>query len=267
MKRQPAVAGSFYPAEAGELSAQVAALLTAAMEPQKVKGLIVPHAGYVYSGAVAGEVFATAEIPKQVILIGPNHHGTGENISVSGADTWEIPLGSVPVATLLREQLVHDLPALSVDDQAHRYEHSLEVMLPFLLQRQPELQIVPIVLGQLSLAACLLLGGALAQTIMDWDEEVLLLASTDMNHFSAAETSMQLDHMAIDAMTAYNPQQLYQVVRENQISMCGVLPTVVVMQAAHDLGARTCQLVRYSHSGQVNGDNSSVVGYAGLTLK
>ncbi len=267
MIRQPAVAGSFYPANPKELSAQLDSFLHTEHESSKVKGLIVPHAGYIYSGSVAGEVFAIAEIPKQVILIGPNHHGTGANIAVSGADSWATPLGEIPIAIALRDQLVKEISTLSVDDQAHRYEHSLEVMLPFLLRRQPELQIVPIVLGQLSLTDCLRLGTALARVLKNCKNEVLLLASTDMNHFSSAKTSEKLDFMAIKAMTAYDPQRLYQVVQENQISMCGVLPTVTVMQAVHDLGARECQLVRYAHSGLVNGDNSSVVGYAGLILK
>ncbi len=267
MIRQPAVAGSFYPADPEELSSQLDSLLNVGGKADKVKGLIVPHAGYVYSGTVAGEVFSAAEIPQQVILLGPKHHSFGANIAVSGADAWATPLGNIPIAAPLRDKLVHNILELSVDDQAHREEHSLEVMLPFLLRRQPELQIVPIALGQLSLTDCLQLGAEIGQTVKGWKEEVLLLASTDMNHFSSAETSEKLDSMAIDAMTAYNPQRLYQVVRENRISMCGVLPTVTVMQAAYTLGARECQLIRYAHSGQVNGDNSRVVGYAGLLLK
>ncbi len=266
MNRQAAVAGQFYPADRDELTSQLDSLLLAREKPVKVTGLIVPHAGYIYSGAVAGEVFASVEIPQQVILIGPNHHGSGENIAVSGVDSWVTPLGDIPVATTLRGKLVQQIDALSIDDRAHQDEHSLEVMLPFLLRRQPQLQIVPIVLGQLSLADCLELGREIARVVQNTAGEVLLLASTDMNHFSTAEVSEQLDFMAIDAMTAYDPQRLYRVVRENHISMCGVLPTIVVMQAAYDLGARTCQLVRYAHSGQVNGDNRRVVGYAGLTL-
>lgn len=267
MIRQPAVAGSFYPADLEELANQLDSLLHVGSEPNQVKGLIVPHAGYVYSGAVAGEVFSAAEIPQQVILIGPKHHGVGASIAVSGADAWATPLGNVPINSLLREKLVNNIPELSVDDQAHREEHSLEVMLPFLLRRQPELQIVPIAIGQLSLANCLQLGAEIGQIVKGWKEDVLLLASTDMNHFSSAETSEKLDSMAINAMTAYDPQHLYQVVRENRISMCGVLPTIVVMQAAQVLGAAECKLVRYAHSGQVNGDNRRVVGYAGLVLK
>ncbi len=267
MIRHPAVSGSFYPANPEELLTQLDSLLPVGDESRKVKGIIVPHAGYIYSGAVAGEVFAASQIPKRVILIGPNHHGRGDDIAVSGAVSWATPLGEVPIATALRDQLVAGIPALSIDNQAHKHEHSLEVMLPFLQRRQPELQIVPIVLGHLSLADCLQLGTALAAVLENREDEVLLLASTDMNHFSSAQTSEKLDSLAISAMTAYDPQRLYRVVRENQISMCGVLPAVTVMQTACKLGARECQLVRYAHSGQVNGDNSRVVGYAGLTLE
>lgn len=267
MIRQPAVAGSFYPAHPDELSAQLDSLLCGEHQSRKVKGLIVPHAGYIYSGTVAGEVFTAADIPRQVILIGPNHHGIGANIAVSGADSWATPLGSVAIATALRDQLVDNIASLSIDDQTHQYEHSLEVMLPFLLRQQPELQIVPIVLGQLSLADCLQLGTAIAQVLKGWKEEILLLASSDMNHFSTAEISEKLDFMAIDAMTDYDQRHLYHVVRDNHISMCGVLPAIIVMQAAQDLGATQCRLIRYAHSGQVNGDNRRVVGYAGLTLE
>ncbi|MFK5926015.1 MAG: AmmeMemoRadiSam system protein B [Desulfuromusa sp.] len=267
MTRQPAVVGSFYPDNPAQLSAQVDSFLRADHEPYQAKGIIVPHAGYVYSGAVAGEVFASVQVPEQVVLIGPNHHGTGHNIAISGVDAWATPLGDAPIAATLRDQFIKNIPELVVDDQAHLYEHSLEVMLPFLLKRQPALHIVPISLGQLSLDDCLQLGRALAVELNNWNENVLLLASTDMNHFSTAEQSERLDSMAIDAMTAYDPQRLYQVVRDNHISMCGVLPVIIVMQAAYDLGARKCQLVRYAHSGQVNGDNSRVVGYAGLTLQ
>ena len=181
MIRQPAVAGSFYPANPEELSAQPDSLLNIGHKTRKVKGLIVPHAGYIYSGAVAGEVFAAADIPQQVILIGPNHHGAGANISVSGADSWVTPLGDIPIATALRDQLVNEISVLSVDNQAHRHEHSLEVMLPFLLRRQPKLEIVPIVLEQLSLTDCLQLGSDLARVLKNWKGEVLLLASTDMS--------------------------------------------------------------------------------------
>ncbi len=267
MIRQPAVAGSFYPADRAELSAQIDSFLTAEHEPQSVKGLIVPHAGYFYSGSVAGEIFAGSVIPEQVVLFGPNHHGAGHDIAVSTADAWATPLGDIPVSTDLRERLLNDVSGLFADERAHQYEHSLEVMLPFLFKRQPELQIVPIALGRLSLEECLQLGSEIAQVLTGWKKQVLLLASSDMNHFLSAEKTEKLDAMAISAMTDFNPRQLYKVVVENHISMCGVLPAIVVMQAAQDLGASECRLVRYAHSGKVNGDNSRVVGYAGLTIQ
>ena len=267
MTRQPAVAGSFYSANPVQLSSDVDSFLRGDHKPHQVKGIIVPHAGYVYSGVVAGEVFAGIKIPELVVLIGPKHQGLGHNVAVGGVDAWATPLGDVPLAVALRDQLMHDIPELVIDDQAHQYEHSLEVMLPFLLKRQSKLKIVPIVLGHLSFSGCLNLGTALAKTLKKRGEDVLLLASSDMNHFSSAADTEKLDALAIAAMTSFDLRQLYQVVTEKHISMCGVLPTITVMQAAYDLGARSCDLVRYSHSGMVNGDNSRVVGYAGLTIE
>jgi len=267
MIRKPAVSGSFYPSRLATLSAQVDALLVSKAQPQKAKAIIVPHAGYIYSGAVAGQVIASTDIPKTIVLLGPNHYGAGPAISVSGADSWATPMGHVPIEKELRQQLLRSISDLKTDNSAHEQEHSLEVMLPFLLKRQPELNIVPIALGPLGLEQCLALGSALARTLSDYEQDVLLLASSDMNHFSSAEITEKLDSLAIEAMTAYDPAQLYQVVRDNRISMCGVLPVIAVMQAAREMGASSCRIVSYSHSGQVNGDNSNVVGYAGLMIQ
>lgn len=266
MIRQPAVAGQFYPSERTQLSRQVDTLLKKNTEVRRVRAVIAPHAGYSYSGTIAGDLFASIEIPRQVILLGPNHHGAGAAVAVSGAEAWATPLGQVPLAGKLREALLAEIDPLVIDDRAHSLEHSLEVMLPFLQKRRDALEIVPISLGRLDLADCLMLGQGLAQVVNSWDEEVLLLASSDMNHFDSASVTEKLDAMAIEAMTAFDPERLYRVVREQQISMCGVLPVVVVMQAARLLGAKQCQLMQHAHSGRVNGDDSRVVGYAGLTV-
>lgn len=265
MIRQPAVAGSFYPADPARLNQDLDQLLPADIVPQPAKAIIVPHAGYIYSGAVAGELIAGTQIPKTVVLLGPNHQGAGADIAVTAAASWATPLGEVPIAEPLRKQLCRDIPGLVADDHAHQFEHSLEVMLPFLLRCQPELQIVPILLRSLNYEQAAQLGSALAKAL-NQQEDVLLLASSDMNHFLDAETTEKLDFMAISAMTAFDPQALYRTVVQNRISMCGVLPAVVVMNAAKQMGATGCQLVRYTHSGQVNGDDSRVVGYAGLTI-
>lgn len=266
MIRQPAVAGQFYPSERKQLLQQVEALLKQDAAVQQVIAAIAPHAGYSYSGAIAGELFASIEIPRLVILLGPNHHGAGAAIALSGAQAWATPLGEVPLAGKLREALLTAIDPLVIDDQAHSFEHSLEVMLPFLQKRRNDLEIVPISLGRLNLADCLMLGHGLAQVVSSWDEDVLLLASSDMNHFDSATATEKLDTMAIEAMTALDPERLYRVVREQQISMCGVLPVVAVMQTARLLGAQECHLLQHAHSGMVNGDDSRVVGYAGLTV-
>lgn len=266
MIRQPAVAGSFYPAEAERLSGELEQLLHSESEPTPAKAIIVPHAGYIYSGAVAGEVIAGTRIPKTVVLLGPNHQGTGHDIALTDADSWATPLGTVPVETRLREQLCQAITNLVIDERAHQAEHSLEVMLPLLLKCQPELQIVPISLCSLDYSQAVQFGTALAQVLSQQQEDVLLLASSDMNHFLDAKTTRQLDFMAISAMTTFDPQALYQTVVENRISMCGMLPAVVVLHAAREMGATACRLVRYAHSGMVNGDNNRVVGYAALSI-
>lgn len=267
MVRQPVVAGRFYPADPRELTTQVDAYLEAERDPEAARGIVVPHAGYMYSGAVAGEVFATTVIPRRVVMLGPNHTGAGPEIAVSGADAWNTPLGPVPLAVDLRDRLLRQVTGAQMDDRAHQQEHSLEVMLPFLQRLQSDLEIVPIALKSLSLVDCLRLGTEIGAVLEKQSEDVLLLASTDMNHFSPAATNEQLDRMAIAAMTAYDPEALYRVVAAEHISMCGVCATVAVLQAARRNGAEHCRLIRYSHSGKVSGDNRSVVGYAGLNIQ
>ena len=267
MIRQPVVAGSFYPEGPSALAKQLDKLVRSEQPPQPAKAIIAPHAGYVFSGAVAGELMAATQIPPTVLLLGPNHHGVGSNIAISAAESWSTPVGDVPIVDSIRQQLCLENTDIVVDERAHQYEHSLEVMLPLLLKCQPDLQIVPITLRSLDLAECLQLGTDIANVLKRQDDEILLLASSDMNHFLDAVTTRQLDFKAISAMTAFDPQALYRTVHENRISMCGVLPAVVVMQAAKELGASECHLLRYAHSGQINDDNSRVVGYAALSMR
>ncbi|MFO7577806.1 MAG: AmmeMemoRadiSam system protein B [Pelovirga sp.] len=267
MIRQPAVAGLFYPAGAAALSRQVAGFLAGDTSPVDATAVILPHAGYDYSGAVVGAVLGRIRVPRRVILLGPNHYGRGAAVAVTGATVWQTPAGAVPVAVDLLEHLRTEAPELVVDERAHQQEHSLEVLLPFLRHCQPQLQIVPIALNhQLECADCVNLGHAIARAVSSWDEPVLLVASSDMNHFLPARENTRLDALALDAMTAFDPQRLYQVVEDHHISMCGVLPVVTVMTAARDLGAQACDLVRYTHSGEQSGDNSRVVGYAGMMI-
>jgi len=267
MVRQPAVAGSFYPADQKELADLMEGYLDREGPVRPVRGAIVPHAGYIYSGKVAGRVFSQIQIPQHVLLLGPNHHGLGPRVAMSGVAAWQTPLGEVVVDQQLSRALAERIPAIEIDDRAHSYEHSLEVMLPFLQTLVPQVRIVPISLRQLSLADCLSLGNEIAEAVSAFPHEVLMVASSDMNHFLPAVENEKLDRLAIEAMTAYDPRGLYQVVMDKGISMCGVFGAVIVMAAARQLGASRCELLDYAHSGQVNGDNSRVVGYAGLVLE
>ncbi|MFO7765514.1 MAG: AmmeMemoRadiSam system protein B [Pelovirga sp.] len=266
MIRQPVVAGLFYPSSTSELKRQLASFITTTEEQKEVSAAILPHAGYVYSGDVAGEVISRIKVPQLVVLLGPNHHGRGGQIAVTGADSWVTPLGEVAIAADFRTYLLNQIPQLTVDDRSHEQEHSLEVLLPFLQYVQPQLNVVPVALKDLDLEESSRFGESLARAINNWNQPVLLVASSDMNHFLPAQENARLDARAIAAMTRFDPSGLYQVVDENQISMCGVLPVVSVMAAAKALGAQHCELVRYSHSGEKSGDNSRVVGYAGLLI-
>jgi len=266
MIRQPVVTGLFYPASAVELKRQLATFVTNDEKQQTVTAAVLPHAGYLYSGDVVGEVVSRIRVPQRVILLGPNHHGRGAQVAVSAVDAWATPLGNVTVAADLRTHLLAEIPQLKLDDSAHLQEHSLEVLLPFLQYVQPQLEVVPIALKHPAPAQLIELGTGIARAIKNWNEPVLLVASSDMNHFLPAAENVRLDSLAIDAMTSFDPQRLYRVVAEQQISMCGVLAVVTVMEAAKALGAQSCELVRYSHSGEKSGDNSRVVGYAGLLM-
>jgi AmmeMemoRadiSam system protein B len=265
MIRQPVVAGLFYPSSAVELKRQLAALITDG-DQQQATAVVLPHAGYVYSGDVAGAVISRIRVPKQIVLLGPNHHGRGKQMAVSTADAWTTPLGDVPVAADLRTHLLDEIPQLELDDRAHQQEHSLEVLLPFLQYVQPQVEVVPVALQHSGPTQLIELGAGIARAIKNWKEPVLLVASSDMNHFLPAAENIRLDALAIDAMTAFDPLRLYQVVVDQQISMCGVFAVVAVMAAANLLGAKNCELVRYHHSGEKSGDNSRVVGYAGLLM-
>lgn len=267
MIRQPAAAGTFYPRGKDELLKQLKTIIPSHRQPEPSLGLISPHAGYVYSGAIAGQLIADTELPQQIVLLGPNHHGVGEKAAICSEGSWHTPLGDVPIAEDLAGHLLQHCSLLKSDQLAHRFEHSIEVQVPLLQYLQPDLQIVPICLGSGSLSNWIGLGKDIGRALNDWPQNVLVIASSDMNHFLSADETRRLDRLAIDAAQALDPELLYRTVRDNDISMCGVIPAVVMLQAALDRGATECRLVRYGHSGEVNGDLSRVVGYAALRVR
>jgi len=264
--RAPAVAGQFYPGERTVLARTLAQIIPAVDHKRQVFGVISPHAGYVYSGAVAGKCFAAVAIPSEVVILGPNHHGVGHQVAVYHRGGWETPLGSLPIAEELADAILAACPAAGADSLAHRFEHSLEVQVPFLQTLSKALAIVPICIGRVPLAALLDLGDGLAAAMRSRPDMPLIVASSDMTHYESGKEAYRKDHLALQHVLDLDPEGLYRTVRDQRISMCGVLPTVVMLRAAVALGATRAELVAYANSGEVTGDQQQVVGYAGVIV-
>ncbi len=266
MQRKPAVAGQFYPGEARALRPLVEGFMRSSVAPQTAIGILAPHAGYVYSGAIAGETFARIEIPANVIILGPNHHGIGHPAAVFARGSWLTPLGETAVDEELAAAILQACPQTAADTAAHRMEHSLEVQLPFIQTRAPQARIVPICLAGLPLTDLLAIGEGLGRLLAARPEKVLLVASSDMSHYISGDAAREKDGRALAPFLALDPETLYRTVRDERISMCGMIPAVVMLAAAKALGAARAELVRYGNSGEVTGDQSQVVGYAGAIV-
>jgi AmmeMemoRadiSam system protein B len=264
--REPAVAGAFYPGTASALERELSRLVTVSEERHQLLACIAPHAGYVYSGGVAGELYGHLDLPRRVVILGPNHTGVGARVAVAPHERWRTPLGEQAVDVELARLLVDRFADASFDENAHWREHSLEVQIPFLLARRPDVEFVPLCLSHLGFDQCLELGQVLASLIEDIGEEIGLVASSDMSHYLEDGQARTLDRMAIDAALQRDPKSLYQTVHREGITMCGVVPATVVIEAANRLGAADAHLVAYATSGDVSGDRSAVVGYAGICV-
>ena len=265
--RHPAVAGQFYPADPLALRRMVESYLDPQAPKTQARMAICPHAGYIYSGPVAGAVYSRLLIPEEVIILGPNHHGLGEPAAIMPAGVWEMPFGPVEISAPLAELILDESQILSEDHQAHLYEHSLEVQVPFLQYLRPEVKIVPICLSWLRYNECEEIGLALARAIRAWGRPTLIVSSTDMTHYESQEMAKVKDSLALERILALDPRGLLETVATNRISMCGVIPTTVGLIAARALGAQKAELVRYATSGDITGDYSQVVGYAGLIVE
>ena len=265
--RHPAVAGRFYPGARQVLLDDVSSYLSGAGEPQSALGCIAPHAGYIYSGSVAGAVYANVDVPRRCIVLCPNHTGRGRPLAIMSQGGWETPLGTVQIDSSLADTLKQQFPLLSEDTDAHRSEHAIEVQLPFLQQKRPHLTFVPIALGTGHFETLENLGGALAEVLRAQNAPVLIVASSDMNHYENDGITRVKDHKAIERILALDPAGLYDVVMREQISMCGFGPAVVMLTAAKRLGATSAELIKYATSGDVSGDHHMVVGYAGVVVR
>lgn len=268
MIRLPAVAGRFYSSDPKELARQIAKYMPAD-SPEKIaaRGCVVPHAGYIYSGHVAGAVFSRLKIPARIILLGPRHQPRGEAQAILRAGSWQTPLGDARIDAELAAELMRACPRLREDAVAHEREHSLEVQIPFLQELRPDFQFVPIVLGTDRYGVLEELGHAVAQVVAAQAEPVLVIASTDMNHYEDDAITRVKDDMAIARMVTLDARGLYDTVRKEGITMCGYAATTALLVAMRDLGAREAELVRYATSGDITGEREEVVGYAGLVIR
>ena len=267
MIRQPAVAGRFYPNDPAELRAAIHEFIEPAVPKVPVIGAVIPHAGYVYSGHVAGSVFSRIQIPKRTIVLCPNHTGLGPPLAIMPSGAWQTPLGTVAIDEELSDALMVADPLFKNDRSAHRHEHAIEVQLPFLQYLGgPDISFVPITVGTANWSHLAALGAAIAEVIRAIDPAIMILASSDMNHYESASVTSVKDRRAIDRVLNLDPMGLYEVIQREHISMCGYGPTTSMLVAAKQLGASKAELVRYGTSGDVSGDFERVVGYAGITV-
>ena len=269
MIRPPAVAGRFYPSEPQELARQISEFAPPVASAGKTlaRGCVVPHAGYMYSGHVAGAVYSLLEIPARCILLGPRHYPRGEEMAILSQGSWRTPCGDAPVDADLAAELMQACPRLREDAVAHEREHSLEVQIPFLQRLVPDFRFVPVVLGADRYPLLEELGHAMAKVVAAQSERVLVIASTDMNHYESDGITRAKDGRAIERILALDPRGLYDTVRGEGITMCGYAATTAMLVAMRDLGAESAELVRYATSGDITDEREEVVGYAGLIVR
>jgi hypothetical protein len=272
VKRTAVVAGRFYEAQKEALAAEVERLTPAGQSPGRIVeraiGAVCPHAGFFYSGAVAGAVYSAMAPADTFVLLGPNHTGIGFPISIMDEGIWETPTGDFDIDTALAKAIIDAGPLFTIDAAAHRFEHSLEVQLPFIARFFPNARIVPAAIMDASLQECRQAGLAIAHAIQTSGRAagVTIIASSDMSHYVPDEVARTKDSLANERILALDPEGLYDVVRREGISMCGVLPTTVMLFAAISLGAGTARLVKYATSAEAGGDYGRVVGYSGILV-
>ena len=265
--RPPAVAGHFYTANPNRLRTEVQQFTANTGEKVAALGCVVPHAGYMYSGHVAGAVYGKLRLPSRYIILCPNHTGEGAPLAIMREGLWQTPLGEIEVDSELAGALMQRFPALTEDHRSQQYEHALEVQLPFLQVLVPQFTFVPITVGVGQYESLRDLGEALGETLASVTEKAMVIASSDMNHYESDSITREKDRKAIERILALDPAGLHEVLAREHNTMCGYGPAIAMLTAAKMLGAVSAELVKYATSGDISGDRDSVVGYAGIIVK
>jgi AmmeMemoRadiSam system protein B len=269
MIRTPAVAGQFYPGSRAELSKMLGSFTISPGGKIDALGAVSPHAGYIYSGKIAADLFCRVKPKSTYIVLGPNHTGIGETFGIDPSDFWHTPMGEVPLDQTLAESVVRNSDSVKFDRISGSHEHSIEVQLPFIQFFLGEkFKLVPIVVSHSEDSVYGEIGSAIAKSVTDLKmlKDVMIISSSDMTHYEPQGLAESKDNAAIEAILSLDPSMLSERVRSLDISMCGFAPTLIMLAAVKELGARHAKLVRYQTSGDVTGDFSSVVGYAGIVI-
>ncbi|MBL7073197.1 MAG: AmmeMemoRadiSam system protein B [Candidatus Omnitrophica bacterium] len=265
MVREAVVGGQFYSADKEGLLAELKGLVPPKAEKIDALGIMVPHAGYMYSGRVAGAVYGRIKPKSTYVIFGPNHTGRGARFASSG-DLWQTPLGELLPDTELLENILARTNLITEDAAAHSVEHSIEVQLPFIQRTASSAKIVPIAAGHGNIEELSEIAEAVSSAVKETSRDAVLVASSDMTHYENREAVVQKDKKAIQKVLELDAEGLVEVVEKNNISMCGCIPTAIMLMAAGKLGAKKGRLIEYTDSGEVTGDISQVVGYAGMVV-
>lgn len=266
MIRNPAVAGQFYPGTKAGLRREIEKYIVKGAEKIKAIGVVSPHAGYIYSGGVAGATLSSVELAGTCIVMGPNHKGKGRPFSIMTEGVWKLPSGDCEIDEKLAKDILSNSDYLEEDEAAQRDEHSVEVQVPFLQALKENVKIVPLVLADAELEIYRNIGKTIAESIKKSGNPATIIASSDLTHYEPHEVAKQKDEKAIEAIVSLDEEALIRAIEKYGISMCGYAPVCVMLAASKELGAKKARLVKYQTSGDTTGDYNAVVGYGGIII-
>jgi len=278
--RKPAVAGSFYAGDSKSLNMQIENCFLHKIGPGEIPlvntkkenniiGLVSPHAGYIYSGPVAANGFYQIALdgkPDTIIILGPNHRGFGEDISIMVEGKWKTPLGELEIDTDIAEKILKNSKIIKNDKKAHQYEHSIEVQLPFIQYIfGKNIKFVPICMTRQDINTDIEIAQSICSSVVD--KNILIIASSDFTHYEPQEYAENVDKQAINAIIEFNPKKLYDMIYHQNLTMCGPGPITVMLIVCETLGAKKAELLKYATSGDVSGMFNQVVGYASIIIR
>lgn len=278
--RKPAVAGSFYAGDSKALNTQIEKCFLHKIGPSEIPltnpkrksniiGLVSPHAGYIYSGPVAANGFYKIALdgkPDTIIVLGPNHRGFGKDISIMAEGKWETPLGKLEIDTDIAEKIIKNSKIIRNDEKAHQYEHSIEVQLPFIQYIfGNDIKFVPICMTRQDINTDIEIAQSISSSVVD--KNILIIASSDFTHYEPQEYAKTVDKQAINAILNFDPKRLYDMIYQQNLSMCGPGPITVMLIACETLGFKKSELLKYATSGDVSGMYDQVVGYASIIIR